>query len=335
MKKLWSLLLSVVLLWSCGHDAKEECVTQPDIDNIQIDVTIDQLQDTLANIQSKQQLVNFLTREPLIRDYIFQRTLYPSDSAFIDRIYSRCTNPYFDSLLLETKRAFGDLSSLKKEFEQAFARMKYYYPDFNPPKIKTLISGLLDKDFIVTDSLIIISIDFFMGTGSKYRPDTFEYILRMYEKENIVPSCMLMYGISDRFNKTDPDDKSVLADMVAYGKSFYFAKHMLPCVPDSILIWYSAEEIDGARKHQDLIWARLIQDEVLYSTSHVLKQKYLQERPKTLEVGEKCPGRIAQWVGWQIVDSYMKTHADITLPEMMEITNAQQLFKESRYKPQK
>jgi hypothetical protein len=66
-----------------------------------------------------------------------------------------------------------------------------------------------------------------------------------------------------------------------------------------------------------------------------MKQRYLGERPFTIEVGEKCPGRIAQWVGWQIVMSYMNNHPDVTLPELMLMMDADKLFKESRYKPVK
>ncbi|NJM24566.1 MAG: hypothetical protein HC859_02605 [Bacteroidia bacterium] len=64
-----------------------------------------------------------------------------------------------------------------------------------------------------------------------------------------------------------------------------------------------------------------------------MKQRYLGERPKTLEVGEQCPGRIAQWVGWQIVNSYMKNHPDVTLQQLMQTADAQAIFKASQYKP--
>jgi hypothetical protein len=67
----------------------------------------------------------------------------------------------------------------------------------------------------------------------------------------------------------------------------------------------------------------------------MVKQKYLAERPKTIEVGEKCPGRIAQWVGWQIVNRYIETNPETSLPELMQISDANKLFKESRYKPEK
>ncbi len=328
-----AIVVVSALLLGCREE-KEACVFVPETSSIEIEFQFEQFEDSLANITTKTQLINMLGREPLIRDYIFRRTEYPNDSVFVNEIYRKFTNPGIDTLLKETKRVFGDLSELKAEFTEAFTNLKYYYPDFQPPKVQTVISGM-DNDLFVSDTLIIVSLDFFLGPGAKFRPKMYDYLLRQYTKDNIVPSSLMIYGINEQYNKGNESDKTVLADMVAYGKAFYFAKHMLPCVADSIFIWYTPEEITGARSNQDLIWARFIQDEILFSTSHMTKQKYLGDRPKTVEVGEKCPGRIAQWVGWQIVNSYADSHADATLPQIMAMTDAQKLFKESRYRPQR
>jgi hypothetical protein len=323
----------ILLAAGCGKEEQDECVFKPETSGSKVAITFEQLQDSIVDIKSKDALVAFFAKQPLIRDYMFRRTEYPGDSVFLDELYSRFNNPHFDTLLLETKRVFGDASGLKEEFEAAFSNVKYYYPGFTPPRIQTIITGL-DTDMLVTDSLIIVSLDFYLGRGAKYRPkNVYNYILRKYDPDDIVPSAMLIYGIDGRFNKTDMNDKTVLADMVAYGKAFYFAKHMLPCTPDSTLIWYTPEEIKGSRANEDLIWARFIESNVLFATSHVVKKDYLGERPVTIQVGEKCPGRIGQWVGWRIVNKYMESHSDVTLPQLMNTANAQQLFKDSHYKP--
>lgn len=292
------------------------------------------LQDSVTNIHSKQELVKLLTRHPVLRDYTFRRDEYPNDSLFINELYNRFTNLHLDTLLSETKRVFGDGSDLKIQFEEAFSNLQYYYPNFKPPKIRTVISGLLGSDLLVTDSLIIVSLDFFLGRGAKYRPKMYEYLLRKYDPSDIVPSCMLIYGISNQFNKSQKDDQTVLADMVSYGKAFYFAKHMLPCVPDSVFIWYTPEEISSSRKNEDLIWARFIESQVLFSTNNKVKQDYLGERPITIQVGEKCPGRIGQWIGWRIINKYAESHSETALPKLMTLDNAQKIFKESKYKPE-
>ena len=332
MKNLYLAGCLIIFLWGCSSDAEEKCAFIPDVSH-DVNFKFESYEDSLLSFDSKGEMVSFLTREPLIRDYVFRRTAYPNDSVYINEIYRRLDNPHLDTLLSQTKKVFGDGSELKAEFAQAFANIKYYYPEFNPPKVQTVISGL-DTDMFVSDTLIIVSLDSYLGRGAKYRPNVYEYQLRQYQKQNIVPSVMMLYGIDGRYNKTDMKDKTVLADMISYGKAFYFAKRMLPCTPDSVFIWYSPEEMMGSRKNQDLIWARLIQDKVLFSTNIQVKQRFLSDRPKTLEVGEQCPGRIAQWIGWQIVNAYMKRNDQKTLKQLMNEPNAQQIFRESNYKPQ-
>jgi len=325
-------VVTLVLVWSCSGNVEEKCAFVPDTKSITVDLQFESLEDSIPAITSKQQLVDFFSRNPTLRDFVFGREAYPNDSAFINELYARFSNPHFDSLLLETNKVFGDLSELKAEFNNAFVNLKYYYHDFQPPKIQTIITGL-ETDLFVTDTLVVVGLDYYLGKGAKYRPNMYEYMLRRYEKNFIVPSVMLLYGIDSRLNETDLNDRTVLAEMITYGKAYYFAKQMLPCVPDSVFIGYSSDEIAGARANQDLIWKKLVEDEVFYSTSAKIRQKYIAERPKTFDVADQAPGRIGTWVGWQIVNSYASRKPELTLPELMLIKNAKQIFDESRYRP--
>lgn len=333
MRILLVIAVGAILFASCKDSGEEKCAFIPEIGSVKVNLQFESLEDSLPGITTKSQLVHFLTIHPEVRDVFFNRQNYPSDSAFINGLYDRFTNPHLDTLLQETHRVFGNGAELKGEFEKAYANLKYYYPDFQPPKVQTVITGL-ESDLFVSDSLVIIGLDYFLGAGAKYRPSMFDYMLRRYNKNFIVPSVLLLTSIDNRFNKVDLNDKTVLADMIGYGKAYYFTKMMLPCTPDSVLIGYTKKEIEGSREFENLIWSRFVEDQVLYSTSHLLKQTYISERPKTIEVGEQCPGRIGQWVGWQMVKKYADTHPDVKLPQIMDMQNASQFFKESGYKPQ-
>lgn len=330
--KYWKLLTFISCVIISCRPATEKCAVAPNVEDITVTLNLLELQDSVASIQTKQELVDFFSKHTVLRDFFFNRPSYPNDSVFINELYNRFTNPYFDSLLSDTKREFSGLTELKQEITGAFKNIIYYYPEFQVPKIETVITGL-ESDIFVSDSLIIIGLDYYLGPTARYRPDMYDYLLRRYQKNFIVPSIVLLYGIDNSFNKTNPENRTVLADMIAYGKTYYFAKQMLPCVPDSVFIGYTKEEIEGSRENSDLIWKRLVQDEVFYSTSHLIKQKYIAERPKTLEVGEKCPGRIATWVGWEVVKKYMEEHSSVSLPQLMETSDAEKIFRESRYKP--
>ena len=334
MKVLIYCLLIFIVLFAMGCSRKaENCVFQPDIGNTKVDLSFESLEDSLPAIQTKAQLAGFFARHPDIRDLYFNRSAYPGDSTFINRLYNRFTNPHIDTLLMETHRVFGDGSELKDQFERAFANVRYYYPAFTIPKIKTIISGL-ETDLYVSDTLIIVGLDYFLGTGARYKPNTYEYIQRRYTKDFIVPSVMLLTGIDSRINRINPEDKTTLAEMIAYGKAYYFTKHMIPCAPDTLLIGYSGREMRGSEKYEHLIWSRFVEDQVLFSTSHLVKQKFIAERPKTNEVGEECPGRIGTWVGWRIINTYMENHPGTTLQQMMLMDNASKIFNESGYRPQ-
>ncbi len=313
-----SLLAFILVagLSSCSKDTEEQCAFIPDTKNISVELEWESLEDSLPAITTKEQLRGFLTRYPVIRDEILARGEFPSDTAFLNDRFRKFTNPHIDTLLSETHRVFGDASKLKEEFRQAFANLKYYYPDFQPPKIQTIVTGF-ERDIFVSDTLIVIGLDYYLGEKAKYQIlNLYDYMRRRYHPGFIVPSVMLLYGIDERFNKLNNDDRTMLAEMISYGKAYYFAKQMTPCSPDSVLIGYTTEELRGSRENESLIWSRLIEDQVLFSTSAQDKQKYIIERPKTLEVGEKCPGRIGQWVGWRMVQSYHEKNADATLPQI-------------------
>ena len=329
------LLMGLFFLASCENEEEEQgCAFIPETSHLEVEISLASLSDSLAGVTSKAALVNILDNHKVLREFFFKRAQYPDDSVFINELYKRFTNIHLDTLAMEVKRVFGNEEKLRAEFVQAFKNLQYYYPEAKIPRIETVISGF-ETDLYVSDSLIIVGLDYYLGKGARFRPNMYDYMLRQYNPENIVPSIMLIYGIVPTTNHMDGNNKTALADMIAYGKSFYFAKQIVPCAPDSVFIWYSAEEIKGARENQDVIWARLIEDKLLYSTSHIVKQKYLGDRPKTAEVGVDCPGRIAQWVGWQIVKSYMKEHPNRTLPDLMNSGNADKIFEESKYKPKR
>ena len=132
MKLYWFVILCLISLSACGPK-EESCAFEPDV-NETVSLDFEILQDSLTNFNSKDDLVKFLTGHPVVRDHIFRRGEFPSDSVFINDLYARFTNQHIDTLLLEVKRVFGDGAGLKSEFEQAFSNLKYYYPEIRISK---------------------------------------------------------------------------------------------------------------------------------------------------------------------------------------------------------
>jgi gliding motility-associated lipoprotein GldB len=321
------ILLSFAFI-ACKDD---KCIKAPDISSVEISVNIERLDRKLNKIPTKSALSEILVQNPMFAEGFLNISHYPDPENLLTQYYDLLNNASVDSLFIEVENTFGDFEDIRLQFEEAFRYLKYYYPETKVPKIKTVVTGLIG-DLYLSDSLIIIGLDYYLGLKGKYLPkDIPGYILNRYQKEYMVPQIMLMY--SNLYNKTNKKDGSAVADMVYYGKAYYMAKNLLPCSPDSLFTGYSAFETNDIDEHEPVIWASVLENELLFETNPYIKDKFLSERPKTIEIGENCPGRIGRWIGWRIVQKYAKQHPEISVPEMMAMDDAQKIFIESKYKP--
>jgi len=50
---------------------------------------------------------------------------------------------------------------------------------------------------------------------------------------------------------------------------------------------------------------------------------------------EESPGEVGNWMGWQIVKSYMNRHPETTLQELVALDDMQEILSKSRYKPRR
>lgn len=324
-------LICLIVFTACSEKDKF-CEEAPNISNVELSIPLNNLADDMVKLDNKNDAMDFIQENPFVADYFFERRRYGADSIVASSMVNIFSNPaYKDTLYQQVKKAFGDFTDLKAEFEQAFKYYKHYYPEVAVPALEIVLAGL-QKDLFVSDSLISIAADYFLGPDAAYVPNGVpEYILMRYEKEYIVPMTMLL--LTQKQNDTDQSDQTLLADMVFYGKSYYMTKMTIPCTPDSLLIGYTAKEMKDINKNEHIIWANFLENDLLYETSHFMKNKFIGERPKTFEISQQCPGRIGIWVGWQIVESYMKNNPEVTLQELMENTDAQKIFSLSKYKP--
>jgi len=324
-------LIGLIVVSACS-EVDQFCEEAPNVDNIEVNIPLNDLTDEMVGIQDEDKASQFIESHPFIADYFYERNRYGADSVVANRMVNIFSNPaYKDTLYQQVEETFGDFGDLQTDFEEAFKYYKYYYPDVVSPEVEVVLAGL-QKDLFVSDSLISIAADYFLGPDAAYVPNGVpEYILRRYQKEYIVPMTMLL--LTQKQNDTDQSDQTLLADMVFYGKSYYMTKKTIPCTPDSLLIGYTAQEIKDINENEHIIWANFLENDLLYETSHFMKNKFIGERPKTFEISQQCPGRIGIWVGWQIVESYMRENPEVSVQELMKNTDAQQIFSQSKYKP--
>ncbi len=324
----WFIMVVLLVVSACDSNNQK----LPDVDDLEVSISVERWDQQLFRLEGKKQIAGFLSENPLFSEQFLHVDQYPHDSLAINYLHAFLNNPGSKVLKEEISKVFGDIGQLQAELEQAFKYLQYYYPNAEIPQVYTAVTGFAGNDLYVSDSAVIIGLDYYLGEKATFRPLEFpQYLLKRYRPEYIVPSIILLW--SSGLNKTELEDNSMLAEMIYYGKAYYFSKQIMPFAADSLLIGYSNEDLNNAKEHQDVIWSHFIEKQLLYENNHFIKKKYMDERPKTLEIGNKCPGRIGEWVGWEIVKKYM-AEQNITLPELMENSDAQRVFMQSKYKPQ-
>lgn len=330
MKKILNFIVISLIIVGCTK--KNECKDAPDVSDIKVDITIERVEQAFFKNKTKEGIRAVLQKEKLLANKFFGLNPAQNDSLVVNSLYNTFNHPSLDTVYKETQAVFGDMKDIENQFEDAFKNIKYHFPDFYIPQVKTIVTGL-SHDLYVSDSLIVIGLDFFLGPKGTYVPNIPNYVLKRYQKQYI--TSIIVSLISQKYNKTDMLDKTLLAEMVYYGKSYEFVKTMLPCVSDTIILGYDKQEVIDCDYFENTIWANFVQNNLLFKTDHFTKNKFVGESPKTYEIGDKCPGRIGRWVGWKIVQKYRSEKESVNIADLMKDTDIKRLFEASKYKPEK
>ncbi len=332
MKQVTFFLVPLFLLLGC-----EETCDNIDISDIDVKFELHRLDQEFQNIKSLEDAKNYIRSSKSFHDYSLNN-IYPNDSVFALDVYRKSQVKELQSFVKNVHDIYGDFEQTTlKEFEKVVRRVNFYYPEFKAPPVITTITGYgQNRDLIFSDESFIIGLDYLVGAETDYKitasglvPD---YVGRYCVKAN-APKKFAM-ELSRKFNKFDKKDESLLAYMIYHGKELYFVEQVFPCQHDSLYIEYTKEEIEETKQFaKQRVWKHFIANSLFHSTDPEHVSKYISPRPKTFEVADDCPGRIGQWLGWQIVRSYMESHPDLTLKDLMTEKDAGKIFKQSGYRP--
>ena len=124
--------------------------------------------------------------------------------------------------------------------------------------------------------------------------------------------------------------------MIYYGKIMYLKDILLPNFQDYHKIGFEKIKYDFCIENEENIWTYFLEQKLLYDTKYKTIQRFIEPGPFSkfyLEIDQETPGKIGQWVGWQIVKSYMKNN-NVTIEKLLQ-EDASIILQKSKYKPKK
>jgi gliding motility-associated lipoprotein GldB len=251
------------------------------------------------------------------------------DAVWIDKMQ----NKDWRALYAEVQKKFPDFNKQTTEIEDLFKHFKYYFPETVMPKIYTVIAEMdYHNKAIYADDKLIIALELYLGKSHQFY--TFpEYLKQNFEERQMMPDIVSSFAVR---KIPPPAEKTLLANMIYYGKELYMKDIMLPDYTDAEKMGYTPEQITWSQENESYIWRYFIEEDLLFSTDAKLENRFVNMAPFSkfyLEIDNESPGRIGQWIGWQIVRSFMENN-EVSLQEMLKM-DAKQIFERSKYKPKK
>jgi hypothetical protein len=250
-------------------------------------------------------------------------------------IYEFLTNEHVKELRDTIEEKFTDLTPFKKELAEAFKHFKYYYPELPLPAVYTINTEFSYNAVMLDSSVLALALDMYLGKEYPfyYSFDFPYYIIRRFETEFMVPNAMEVlyneYFAPDDFRETD----AMIHAMIENGKKLYFKECMQPRKPKHLLIGYTKEQLKWCQNEEGEIWRHYNELDLFYSKDYMEHRRHVNDGPSTVGMPPESPGNVGSWVGWQIVNNYMKNAGEnVTLRELLK-TKPEVILAKSKYKP--
>jgi len=348
-KRLFFVVLVTLILVSIISCSKDKNI--PNVSNINVSFNINRFEQKLfdADQNSPSSTIIQLQKEyPIFSELYFTRIVPLTnqysigDTSIVNNVVVMLKEPHYQHLADTIQQIFGDFSDLKTDFEEAFQFYKHYFPERDIPDLYTFLSGYAYQNFIFNTGQkdgLGIGLDMFLGAEYPYRklmpenPSFSQYLTRSFNKDHLVKKTLDAL-IDDIVG--NPSGERLIDQMIHNGKKLYLQDHLLPHVHDTIKLEYTADQDNWINENEIDMWAYFLDKELFYSTDRKKIRKLIDPSPKgASDMPPEAPGRTANWVGWKIVEAYMKRMPNMTMQQLVDQKDAQMILDKSKYKPKR
>lgn len=317
--KIIVLNLLVFAVLSCNDKSKVEKA----VEQIPMQMTTYRFDQAFFNASPK-------TFPKLKQEYPFFFPEGVDDKVWLDKMQ----NQQWRALFNEVQAKYKNFEPQKLEIENVFKHIKYYFPTIVTPKIYTVIGEMdLNTKTIYAKDKLIIALELYIGKDHKFYDEFPVYLKANFESRQILPDVVASFAEQI---VPPPTDRTLLSQMIYCGKKLYLKSLLLPEYLAAEQIGYTAEQLKWCEDNESYMWQYFIEKKLLFSADSRLENQFIDFAPFSkfyLEIDNESPGRVGQWLGWQIVQSYMNNNK-VAVQQLLK-TDAKQLFEQSKYKPKK
>ena len=318
LKRFWFLIL-LISLFSCDKQSETEAKIE------KIDAQFEVIRFDREFAEATPENLSKLKSE-----YPFLFPAQYADSVWVQKLNDSIQN----EIEVEVNKAFPQFSEETDELHSLFQHVKYYFPDFQVPDVITITSEVDYKNKVLyTGDYLFVSLDTYLGEDHKFYIGIQEFLKKNFRKEQISVDAAEEIAMN---YVPKAESRTFLSHMIYYGKLLFLKDKFIPFKSDAEKIGYTEKELEWAKANEDQIWRYFIENELIFDTDSQLYERFLYPAPFSkfyLQLDAESPSRLGQYVGWNIIRSYMDKN-DVSIKKMLN-TSAEEIFNKANYKPKK
>ncbi|MBR4156570.1 MAG: hypothetical protein IKU01_07710 [Bacteroidales bacterium] len=255
----------------------------------------------------------------------------------VNYIKSFATDTFCIRINKMAEEKFSDTRKLSNDIKSVYQLFKHYYPNINIPEETYLYVSGIDYNtpsIMIFPNSALISMDLYLSNESSI----YDYIgMPRYRSYRCQPSFItrdLAESLYSTYIYKQQYQKDVLSEMIDSGKRLFFIEALNPSLPDSVLMGYTSKQMKWVKEFESDIWATMVGNDLLYAKGADVFRNLFGDGPFTQAFSNEAPARLGEYIGLQIIRSYM-TNNDASLQEMLNNKDIQQIFQTSQYKPKR
>lgn len=216
--------------------------------------------------------------------------------------------PAVDSVFTDTAtvgRALGCVLTRAKEQGIALSHRRF----------ASVVYGRTESVLFV-DSVMLVALNHYLGAdypGYSHWP---EYMRAVKNPETLPCDLAEALVATDYPYTADDGDATLLSKMLYYGVLAH-VRQQLGNSTAAVALGYSAEQMAWLDDNEEAIWTSIVADKLLYDTSTSVADRMLLPSPTVNIVRPNSPGRVGRYIGYKLVERYLKKHPETLLSTLL------------------
>jgi hypothetical protein len=124
---------------------------------------------------------------------------------------------------------------------------------------------------------------------------------------------------------------SLLEHLVETGKVMALLDALLPDTERPLKFSFTGAQLHWCESNEARIWNEIVGKEMLFSSKAEDVGRFMNDGPFTNGFPRESPGHIGEWVGFRMVQAYMKANPKVTFADLFAMEDPNAILKS--YKP--